>query len=89
MKAYIGVASARGLETLLPEQGLVVQALVARATQRRSVCCWAVLPDSDAREIRYRLADGEQAAALALLEASAREVGSILPAEQNSDREAN
>lgn len=79
LKSYIGFATFRGLETLLPEHALAVQALTARARPGQSVCCWAVLPDSDAREIDDRLAAGETIAALALLETAARSVGQVFP----------
>jgi hypothetical protein len=81
LKSYVGLASARGLEAFAPEHRLAVQALAARARKVPSVCCWAVLPDDDAREIDDRLAAGEAEAALALLEATAREVGPIFPSD--------
>jgi len=77
MKSYIGLATPRGLESLVPEQAHVAQALAAHARDTRSVCCWAVLPDADAAEIGSRLAAGESADALALLEAAAQSVGRI------------
>lgn len=77
LKSYIGLATPRGLESLVPEHAPAAQALAARARTRQSVCCWAVLPDSDAAEIGYRLAAGEATAALALLEAAAQSVGRI------------
>jgi hypothetical protein len=79
LKSYVGLASARGLEALTPEHHLAVEALTARARRVRSVCCWAVLPDDDAEAIGDRLAAGDAVAALALLEASAREFGTIVP----------
>ena len=81
LKSYVGLASARGLEAFAPEHHLSVESLAARARKARSVCCWAVLPDDDAREIGDRLAAGESIAALVLLEAAAREVGQILPSD--------
>ena len=79
LKSYVSLASARGLEAFAPEHDLAIQALSARARKMRSVCYWAVLPDQAAREIDDRLAAGESRAALALLEATAREFGPILP----------
>jgi hypothetical protein len=81
LKSYVGLASPNGLEALYPEHALAVETLAARAKRGRSVCCWAVLPDDDACEIDHCLASGEQASALALLEAAAREVGQILPSD--------
>src|SRR5262249_36090750 len=81
LKSYVGLASTRGLEAFVPEHHLAVQALAARARKVRSVCCWAVLPDDDAREIDDRLAAGAAGAALALREATAREFGPILPSD--------
>jgi hypothetical protein len=81
LKSYVGLASARGLEAFAPEHHLAVQALAARARKVRSVCYWAVLPDDDALAIDDRLAAGDARAALALLEATAREVGPILPSD--------
>ena len=80
LKSYVGFATSRGLETFVPEHALAVRVLTARARPGQSVCCWAVLPDTDAWEIDRRLATGETLAALALLESAARSVGQILPA---------
>lgn len=87
LKSYIGLASTQGLETLVPEHELAVRSLALRAKSSRKVCCWAILPDADAHEIDRRLAAGESAAALALLEAAARTVGQILPSDLTPDEQ--
>lgn len=85
LKSYVGLATFAGLEVLLPEHEFVVNALTALARPKRAVCCWAILDGEDANEIDQRLAAGEKAAALALLEATARGAGSILPAHAVAD----
>jgi len=84
LKSYVGLATPNGLEVLLPESQLVVDALTERARPKRAVCCWAVLDGDDASEIDERLAAGEHAAALAMLVATAHGAGSILPNEATS-----
>jgi hypothetical protein len=79
LKSYLALATPTGLKSLVPEHTHATQALVARAARDRSVCCWAVLPDTDAAEIEDCIDAGETVAALALLEAAACSVGRILP----------
>ena len=43
LKSYVGLASPNGLEVLLPESQLVVDALTALARPKHAVCWWAVL----------------------------------------------
>ncbi|MFO0849964.1 MAG: hypothetical protein U0871_15620 [Gemmataceae bacterium] len=81
LKSYVGLASARGLEALTPDHHLARQALATRTRGRRSVCCWAVLPDDSAAAIDEQLAAGDTRAALFLLEATAFGVGPILPSD--------
>jgi hypothetical protein len=85
LKSYVGLATLAGLEVLLPEHELVVNALTALAPPRRAVCCWAVLDGDDALEIDQRIAAGERASALALFEAAAHGSGSILPERVSAD----
>jgi hypothetical protein len=82
LKAYIGIAGPHGLEAFRPEDDRTAQAFARRiATGRdsRSVCLWAVLPDTAAREACRQIRRGEMLAALFTLDRSAACVGRVLP----------
>ncbi len=82
LQSYIGMASPRGLMTLVPESESVMRHLVelaSRATREAAVCVWAVMPDEEAERVRVQLESGDFDAALMTLNQGALQFGSILP----------
>ena len=81
-RSYVGIISARGLESVLPETDHAVPFLVRRAYGRRSgeaVCYWAVMPDSTARAVELQLQAHLHEDAFRKLRGEAAHFGTILP----------
>jgi hypothetical protein len=82
LKAYVGIAGPRGLESLLPEAEDASTSPAPRDPSGRSatsIRLWAVLPDDDAREVCRQIRSGDTLAALDTLDRSAACLGPILP----------
>jgi hypothetical protein len=83
MNSYVGIVSSRGLECFVPESERFTRSLVQRAYCQqpiRSVCYWAIVPQSQAGAVARSLGAGRPIEALGLLEAGACSLGQILPA---------
>lgn len=82
VKCYVGTISRRGLESLFPETEHAMPFLTRRAYRRRpteSVCYWAVLPDTVARDVQRQLQWQHHEEALATLYGQAAYFGTIPP----------
>jgi hypothetical protein len=82
LKAYVGVASRKGLTVLQPEREDTLS-LVRRSglDGNRRVGFWAVLGETDARCVHALFISGHPQEALWLLERSVREAGRLLPSD--------
>lgn len=81
-RAYVGIASRNGLESLHSEEQHTAAFLlrrVARQPERNAVCFWAVMSPEIAAQIRDELACDRRDEALLLLQSLAYELGRILP----------
>jgi hypothetical protein len=82
-RAYIGIVTRSGLESLKPECESTARASAQRAYRSRPLrggCYWATLADAAAAEVLSHLARGDRHEALAAIDRSAAFVGPILPA---------
>lgn len=82
LKSYIGIATRNGLQAFLPEREHVVSEFVRSAYSepgRCALCCWAVIPETDALEVARQMDEGDYYAALLTLDRAATALGPILP----------
>ncbi len=83
LKAYVGVASPDGLAVLQPERADTLWLVESWASSgRRRVSFWAVLGDADADSVQLLFQSGYKREALLLLDRCAKDMGSIIPADQ-------
>jgi hypothetical protein len=57
-KAFVGIISSRGLESMVPETDHALPFLIRRAYRREppeTVCYWAVMDEAVAEEVRRQL----------------------------------
>ena len=87
-QAYVGIVSRRGLEIVCSEQPETVRFLQRRVerTQGQALCFWSVAEHQAVAEVQAALASGDRKTALKLLDAAAREAGTILPRSECSDQ---
>lgn len=81
-RAYLGIASRFGLESLWPERPHIATFLLRRVARHRdptATCFWAVMAPEFAERIVFELGEGNQTEALILLQSLASEMGRILP----------
>ena len=83
LKAYVGVASQHGLAVLQPERDdtLILVERWLRTGQRR-VGFWAVLGDAEADSVQTLFRNGYPREALVMLDRCAKDMGPILPSDQ-------
>lgn len=84
LKAYVGIASRRGLVAITPERERAVELILDRARRLNfedAVCWWAYLTEDEAAEIVRRLDCGELISALYALNQQATQLGRILPSD--------
>lgn len=87
-RSYVGIVTARGLEALFPESERAVRLLDRRIYGPRpflGFCCWAVLRDEVAQQVRDYLKEGDRHSAYRVLELSATAFGPIMPSD-HADR---
>ena len=82
-QAYVGIVSQRGLEVFCREDPHVFRFLLRRARRipGRAGCFWTVLAHDRAALIQRSLREGQNGAALALVQRDARELGPMLPSD--------
>lgn len=81
-RCYLGIITPRGLETLVPETEHATPFLLRRAYRRRptlAVCCWAVLAEPAAVQVRQQLELQQFRDALVTLNDEAVYMGTLLP----------
>ena len=83
-QAYVGIISQRGLEVFCPEHPETARFLWRRAKRLhgRSVCFWTVISDDSVVEIRDTMRRGCTHAACELLQTTARDLGFLLPSDE-------
>jgi hypothetical protein len=81
LQAYIGIVSHRGLEAFWPESPHTVRFISHRAKRihRGAACFWTVIPVNAAVHIQEALNGGQTEAALEVIRDTAREIGGLLP----------
>ncbi len=83
LKAYLAIASKRGLVAFAPERAVTTARFLDAARRLdfdQAVCWWAVLSEEGAAEVASRLEHGELVAALYALNQQATRAGRVLPA---------
>jgi hypothetical protein len=83
-RAYIGIITRAGLESLKPEYEQTARSSARRAYRSRSLkagCWWGALSDTTAAEVLGHISRGDRHAALAVIDHSAAFLGPIFPAE--------
>jgi hypothetical protein len=81
-RAYIGIITRAGLESLRPEHEETARSSARRAYRRRPFnagCWWGALPDATVAEVTGLISRGDRRAALAAIDRSAAFLGPILP----------
>ena len=83
LRAYVGVASQNGLAVLQPERDDTL-CLVERCVQTGGwhVGFWAVLGDAEADSVQTLFRNGYRREALVMLDRCAKDMGRILPSDQ-------
>ncbi len=80
--SYLGIITSRGLESLVVETEHAAPFLFRRAemhADQDAVCCWAVLDDRAAKNVRRRIALQRFDEALQLLNLRAQHLGTVVP----------
>jgi hypothetical protein len=80
LKAYVGIASQKGLAVLQPERNDTLQLIEKSIRSSRSrIGFWAVIRETDATSVEQLFLCGYQKEALFMLERCAKEIGRIIP----------
>ena len=83
LKAYVGVASPHGLAVLQPERDDTLSLVERRVrTGGGHVGFWAVLGDAEADSVQTLFRNGYPREALLMLDRCAKDMGRILPSDQ-------
>ena len=80
--SYLGIVTARGLETLVVETEHAAPFLLRRVARRpfgEALALWAVLDDRVARDLTQHISGGRFEVALRELDARALHLGTLLP----------
>jgi hypothetical protein len=86
-KAFVGVASHRGLALLRPESGEAIAEIASSLRQRRDrIAFWTVIKESDARTVQQLCEHGFHNEALEFLDRFATDIGRILPSDSEPSR---
>ena len=86
--SYLGIVTARGLETLVVETEHAAPFLLRRVSRRpfgEAIALWAVLDDRTARDLTQQITSGRFEVALRELDARALHLGTLLPPWQEDD----
>jgi hypothetical protein len=81
-RAYIGIITHAGLESLRPEFEQTARSSARRAYRSRPFragCWWAALPDATAAEVLDHISRGDRHGALRAIDCSEAFLGPILP----------
>ncbi|MDA7979472.1 MAG: hypothetical protein MPJ50_11970 [Pirellulales bacterium] len=81
-RSYLGIITPRGLERLVPETEHAAPFLLRRAHRdvtQQTCCCWAVLSEITASDVRRDVSRGKFWSALARLNIEAEHLGTLLP----------
>ena len=88
INSYLGIITPRGLETLVVETEHAAPFLLRRVSRQplgELVACWAVLDETEAREVARHVAGRRFQEALCQLNALAIDLGTVLPPESEED----
>jgi hypothetical protein len=81
-RAYIGIITRAGLESLRPEDEHTARSSASRAYRsfpRKACCWWGALSDATAAEVLAQVSRGDRHTALRVIDRSAAFMGPIFP----------